>query len=172
MNATLESGKPFPKIDLTALDGGAVQPGHGDGWQLVVVYRGLHCPICKQYFKDLEDVLSDFTDQGISVIGVSADPEQKARAFAEETGTSVPLAYDMSIAQMREIGLYISDPRSPEETDRPFAEPAMFLVNPEGGLHMVDVSNAPFLRPELKSLPGRIKFVLENDYPIRGTHDA
>ena len=43
-------------------------------------------------------------------------------------------------------------------------------INPDGNLHMIDISNAPFLRPELERLPSRIKYVLENDYPIRGTH--
>jgi hypothetical protein len=37
---------------------------------------------------------------------------------------------------------------------------------------MVDISNAPFLRPDLEKLPSRIAYVLENDYPIRGTHRA
>ena len=170
MHTTLSSGKAFPKIDLARFGGGTMQPGHADGWQLVVVYRGLHCPICKQYFKDLEGVLPEFKENGIEVVGIVADPEEKVRDFVSETGTSVPIGYDMSIEQMQTLGLYISDPRSPKETDRPFSEPAMFLVNPEGVLQMVDVSNAPFLRPELKPLPGRIKFVLDNDYPVRGTH--
>lgn len=50
-----------------------------------------------------------------------------------------------------------------------YGEPGLFLITPEGQLHMVDISNAPFLRPEKDKLPQRIKFVLDNDYPIRGT---
>ena len=33
---------------------------------------------------------------------------------------------------MQALGLYVSTPRSPQETDRPFAEPGLFLINPDG----------------------------------------
>ena len=66
-------------------------------------------------------------------------------------------------------GLYISEPRSAQETDRPFAEPGLFVVNPEGKLHIVDISNAPFARPDLAQIAGAIGFIQEKDYPIRGT---
>ena len=65
-----------------------------------------------------------------------------------------PVGYDLSVDQMRTLGLYISEPRSPQETDRPFPEPALFITNPEGKLQIVDVSNAPFARPELNAVIG------------------
>ncbi len=70
---------------------------------------------------------------------------------------------------MKTLGLYVSSPRSPEETDRPFAEPATFVIDPEGALHIIDISNAPFSRPDLEGLLNGLKFIRENDYPIRGT---
>ncbi len=69
---------------------------------------------------------------------------------------------------MRELGLYLSDPRSPQETDRAFAEPRLFVINPKGQVQMIDISNAPFARPDLKSLLKGLKFVMSKDYPIRG----
>lgn len=174
MTNTLSSAQPFPVTELPRLGGGTLTLGKPEtaDWQLIFVYRGLHCPICKQYLKDLERKLPDFTQLGIEVVAVSADPEEKAQDFVAETGLTAPVGYDLSVEQMKALGLYVSDPRSPEETDRPFAEPGLFLVNPAGKLHMVDVSNAPFLRPDLENLAARIKFVLENDYPIRGTRMA
>jgi hypothetical protein len=71
---------------------------------------------------------------------------------------------------MKTLGLYISDPRSPQETDRPFSEPGLFVINADGAVQIVDVSNAPFARPELKGVANGIKFVRGNDYPVRGTH--
>ncbi len=174
MHSALSSADPFPVTEIPRLGGGTITPGRPEtaDWQLVFVYRGLHCPICKQYLTDLEPRLSEFAELGIEVVAVSADPEAKARKFRADQGLSVPIGYDLSIEQMKTLGLYISDPRSPEETDRPFSEPGLFLINPQGNLHMVDISNAPFLRPDLEKLPSRIKFVLEKDYPIRGTHSG
>lgn len=73
-----------------------------------------------------------------------------------------------SIDEMRQLGLYVSDPRSPQETDRPFAEPALFVITPDGDTQIIDIPNAPFTRPDLKSLLKGLQFVISKDYPIRG----
>jgi len=70
---------------------------------------------------------------------------------------------------MRALGLYISAPRSPQETDRPFPEPALFVVNPQGNIQIIDISNAPFARPDLNGVLKGLKFIQEKQYPIRGT---
>ena len=44
------------------------------------------------------------------------------------------------------------------------------MVNPEGLLHLVDIANAPFLRPDLDRLISGLRFVIDKNYPIRGTH--
>jgi hypothetical protein len=72
---------------------------------------------------------------------------------------------------MRKLGLYISSPRTPPETDRPFAEPGLFLLNPEGKAQIIDISNAPFARPDLAEILRGIKLIKERNMPIRGTAD-
>ncbi|PSK81009.1 peroxiredoxin [Limimaricola soesokkakensis] len=174
------AGKPtpdavLPEITLPRLGGGEItlgKPLEGRDWQMVVVYRGKHCPICHKYVSGLEPLLSKYHEAGIDVVLVSGDPEEKARAFVDETGTSAPVAYDLSVPQMLELGLYVSDPRSPQETDRPFAEPAVFVINDKGTVHIADISNAPFSRPDLEGLLSGLKFIRDNDYPIRGTKMA
>ena len=48
--------------------------------------------------------------------------------------------------------------------------PGVFVVNGDGNIQILDISNAPFARPDLEGLLNGIKFVRDNDYPIRGTH--
>ncbi|MEK9629256.1 MAG: hypothetical protein VW455_09575 [Nitrospinota bacterium] len=72
---------------------------------------------------------------------------------------------------MQELGLYVSHPRSPEETDRPFSEPGMFAVNTDGKVQLIDISNTPFNRAELGELVETVEWIRENDYPIRGTFE-
>ncbi|MFD0857602.1 redoxin domain-containing protein [Roseovarius aquimarinus] len=172
---TLDAGQEFPRQQVARLGGDTLTlgaPAEGRDWQMIVVYRGLHCPICKSYLKKLEEVKGAFHEIGVDVVTVSGDPEEKALAMAEETGSSVPMGYGLDIAQMRALGLFVSDPRSPEETDRPFPEPGLFVVNAEGRLQIVDISNAPFARPDLGGLAKGLAFVREKGYPIRGTHAA
>jgi len=165
----LAAGSPFPAVAVPRLGGGEVAPAAGEGWRLLVVYRGKHCPLCKIYLKSLDGMLDDFAAAGVSVMAVSGDPEEKAAADVQEHAWRFPLGYGMSVEQMRTLGLYVSEPRSPQETDRPFPEPGLFLINPAGQVQIVDISNAPFARPDLAGILRGAKLIQERQYPIRGT---
>ena len=165
----IAAASPFPALEWHQTDGGTLAPAGMTGWRLLVVYRGAHCPLCRKYLKTLEALQSDFAKAGVTVAAVSADPRERAVKEVSEEGWTFPVGYDLTPAQMRTLGLYVSSPRSPEETDRNFAEPGLFVINPEGAIHIVDVSNAPFARPDLEGLLNGLKFILAKDYPIRGT---
>lgn len=170
---TLDAGAVFPKMEVPRVGGGLVALGDVGGapdWQMVVVYRGLHCPICKRYLTRLEGLQAQFHEQGVGVVAVSGDPEAKARALVDELELTLPMGYGLDLAQMRALGLYVSDPRSVQETDRPFPEPGLFVINAAGRVQIVDVSNAPFARPDLEGVLNGITFIRANDYPVRGTH--
>ncbi|MDF1728096.1 MAG: peroxiredoxin-like family protein [Sulfitobacter sp.] len=171
----LTAGQAFPENEVPRLGGGSLtlgKPEGGPDWQLVVVYRGLHCPICKTYLAKLEDLQDEFAKTGVAIVAVSGDPEDKAQAMADEKGLTLPMGYGLSIPQMQALGLYVSDPRSPQETDQPFPEPGLFVINAEGRLQIVDISNAPFARPDLEGILKGIRFIRDKDYPVRGTHAA
>ncbi len=171
----LAAGSVFPKQEVAKLGGGTVTlgaPQGGHDWQLVVVYRGLHCPICKTYLSKLDGLVIDYNALGVDVIAVSGDSEDKSQAMVDEKELSLTMGYGLSVAQMQALGLYVSDPRSPQETDRPFAEPGLFVINGQGEIQILDISNAPFARPEPEAIKNGIKFIRANEYPIRGTHKA
>lgn len=174
MPNALTPDTPLPNLVLSTLSDGEVKVGkpnrsRGD-WQLVVVYRGKHCPICKSYLTELNGMLDDFAAIGIDVLAISADTEEKAKASASDIDYKGIIGYGLAPDQMAKLGVYISEPRSPKETDRPFAEPATFVVRSDGKLQIVDISNAPFSRPALKGLIDGLKFIRQNDYPVRGTY--
>ncbi len=169
----LRAGSQFPDIQVPMLDGEMKtlgKPENGHDWKLVVVYRGKHCPICTKYLNQLETVKSSFADASVDIIAVSGDSKQQLEAHLEELDISFPIAYSLTVEQMNTLGLYISDPRSEKETDHPFAEPGVFVINAKEEIQIIDISNAPFARPELEALANGLSFVRKNDYPIRGTH--
>ena len=166
---TLAAGAEFPTLTWPLVGGGEADPAAVPGWKLLVVYRGKHCPICRKYLATLDGLMPEFDAAGIEVTAVSADSKEKAEAQVAEGGLKLPVAYGMTVEQMKRLGLYVSEPRSAQETDRPFAEPAVFAVNPDGRVQVLDVSNAPFSRPDLAALLSGLKFIQEKDYPIRGT---
>lgn len=174
MNSTkLTTGKLFPKIEVPLLDGTQVKLGKSQGvadWQLVVVYRGKHCPLCTRYLNLLEEHISALAEIRVSVLAVSGDSKEQLEEHMEKLAISYPIAYGLNQSQMKELGLYISEPKSEQETDHNFAEPAIFVINEHGTLQAVSISNAPFLRPELDVIVRGLTFVRSQDNsPIRGT---
>lgn len=170
-----QAGSKFPDIEVTMLNGDTKslgKPENGHDWKLVVIYRGQHCPICTKYLNQLETVKKSFYNAGVDIIAISADSKEQLESHLEEKiDIDFPIAYGLTVEQMYTLGLYISDPRSEKETDHPFAEPATFVINADGNIQIIDISNAPFARPELESLASGLSFIRENDYPIRGTHE-
>lgn len=172
----LKAGDSFPAISLQALNGDNVtlgRPQNGADWQMVVVYRGKHCPLCTRYLNEIEKLKADFLALGVDIVAVSADSQEQATAHFEELTVSYPITYGLSISQMKALGLYISNPRSAQETDHPFAEPGLFVVNEKGQVQVIDISNGPFVRPEPDVLLSGLGFIRnpENNYPIRGTYE-
>lgn len=169
MSRPILPGQGFPSLSWPTAGGGTLDLSKETGWRILVVYRGRHCPLCRRYIDELQRLLSDYQQSGIFVAALSADPHERAEAQVAEHGWAFPVGYDLVPDEMRQLGLFVSEPRSPEETDRPFAEPGLFVLNPAGELQIVDVSNAPFARPDLRVLLQGLKFVAQNNYPIRGT---
>ena len=161
----LHPGHLFAPVTFKQLDGTDFTFGAPGGWQALFVIRGQHCPICKTYLGEIEEHRAAFAQLGAAV---SADSEAQTRLTAEAAKPNFPLLYGLNETTMRNLGLYISEPRSAQETDHRFPEPALFVVNPAGLLQLVDIANAPFLRPDLDRLIGGLRFVIDKNYPIRG----
>lgn len=169
MAQKLEAGATMPEFSVAKVGGGEARIGGTGRWQMLVVYRGKHCPLCKRYLGTLESLKDKYAEAGIEILAVSADPKEKAEPDVAEMKLTLPVGYGLSMAQMKALGLYVSEPRSPQETDRPFAEPGLFVVNPEGKVQILDISNAPFARPDLNGVLNGVTFVQSKGYPIRGT---
>lgn len=170
----LQAGDTFPSIEAQDTEGrirDLSRPRSGCDWMMLVVYRGRHCPMCTRYLNNLEEHIKDLGSIGVDVAAVSGDSEAQLQAHRELLNVSFPLYHGLTIAQMQQLGLYISNPRSEKETDHPFAEPGLFVVNEEGLIQVVDISNNPFVRPDPKVLTSGLKWIRDpsNNYPIRGT---
>ncbi|MEM1111732.1 MAG: peroxiredoxin-like family protein [Pseudomonadota bacterium] len=171
----IAAGAAFPALIVKSLDGSEIdimQPAEGTDWTLLVVYRGKHCPLCTKYLNALEGHIDALRETGVGVVAVSGDSAEQLAAHKEQLNVSFPLFYGLTVEQMQALGLYISIPRSEKETDHNFAEPGLFVINADGQAHVVDISNNPFVRPELDALVGGLAWIRnpENNYPIRGTY--
>ncbi len=148
------------------------KPTGDSDWQLVVIYRGRHCPLCTKFLNALAGYRQRLLDIGIDIAAASADSREQLDEHRERLDVNFPLYYGLTLEQMQDLGLYISVPRSEQETDHNFAEPGLFVINSDGKVQVVDLSNNPFSRPDLEVFVSGLEWIRspENNYPIRGTY--
>ncbi|WP_179019551.1 peroxiredoxin-like family protein [Winogradskyella forsetii] len=134
---------------------------------LLIVYRGIHCPVCKKYLEALQTKLSEFNDLGVNVIAISSDTEKTAKKTYDEWAIGdVPIGFEFPIEDARAWGLFIS--KGIKDEPETFIEPGLFLIRPDQELYAASIQSMPFARPEFDALIKAIKFVKNEDYPARG----
>ena len=135
---------------------------------MLVAYRGLHCPLCKLYLRDLDRKFSEFAAIGVTAVAMSTDTQARAEQSKAEWGVEhLPIAYGLGIEQARNWGLYISAGVKDGEPSL-FAEPGLFLIRPDRTLYASSIQTMPFARPSLSDILAGLKFVEEKNYPARG----
>jgi peroxiredoxin len=175
MMNTLMPRQDVPELEVATVGGSTwniadSQPKH---FTMVVFYRGLHCPICARYLKDLENKLEKFAERGVKVVAISSDSQERAEQAKQEWKLEhLTIGYGLDLDKAREWGLYISTSRGKTSTGvlEPdlFSEPALYLIRPDGTLYFGTVQTMPFARPNFAEILGALDFVLANDYPARG----
>ncbi|HTH74976.1 MAG TPA: peroxiredoxin-like family protein [Trinickia sp.] len=142
---------------------------------LVCFYRGLHCPICAGYLKELERLTPAFAERGVTTIAISTDDSKRAQEMARKVGASqLRIGYGMPLAAARRWGLYISSSRGKTSigVQEPtlFSEPGVFLIRPDRTIYYLSVQSMPFVRPSFAEMVQALDFVIKNDYPARGEY--
>jgi len=142
---------------------------------LVVFYRGLHCPICATYLKELERLTPEFEKRGVKTVAISSDNEDRARQMAEKVdGSALRFGYGLPLSKAKDWGLFISTSRGSTSIgiDEPalFSEPGVFLVRPDNTLYFSAIQTMPFSRPHFQEMVGALDFVQKSDYPARGEY--
>ena len=168
---------PVPALNVPLVDGGKFVLGAtpGEKFDLIVFYRGLHCPLCAKYLLELERLSGDFASRGVQVLAVSSDSEERGTEMAKKVqANGVKFGYGLSLKSARQWGLYISTSRGTTSIgiDEPalFSEPGVFIVRPDGTLYYGAVQTMPFARPGFQDLLGAIDFAIAKDYPARGEY--
>lgn len=170
----IRAGVAIPSVVVQSLRGDAVDISRAEppcDWRLIVVYRGRHCPMCTRFLNVLQGYVDSFRELGVDLVAVSADSKSQLEEHTERLEVEFPLYYGLTAAQMRELGMYISLPKSEQETDHVFSEPGLFLVDHDGLVRLVDIANSPFLRPDPELILRGLRFSRnpDNHSPIRGT---
>ena len=126
--------------------------------------------MCTRYLNALQGHVEALFELGVDLVAVSADSEAQLAEHLGRLDVGFPLFHGLSIEQMQTLGVYISAPGSGQETDHPFAEPALFLIDDQRLLRYVNIANSPFLRPDPEYVLRGLRWTRnqDGDVPIRG----
>lgn len=135
---------------------------------MLIIYRGLHCPVCKKYLEELNTKVDSFKEKGVEVICISSNTKELAMKTVEDWDIdNLNIGYGLTPEEGRKWDLYVSEAIKDSEPDS-FLEPALFLIRPDNTLYSASIQSMPFARPKFDELLKSISFVLKEDYPARG----
>ncbi len=166
----LKPGEKVPELIVETTKGIQfdLSKSEPEKFTMVLFYRGIHCPVCKDQVEKLELQLEDFNDIGVDVICLSVNNKEQAyRTIEEWELEDINIGYDVSVEAGRKWGLFISEGVKESEPEY-FFEPAIFLINPDNTLYSAHIQSTPFVRPDFEKLHRAISFIIKEDYPARG----
>ena len=170
MTHIIKPGEKAPNLSFKTLNSNtwSLHDNLSNEMNIVIFYRGLHCPICKEYLVSIQNKLDDYSDANTSVTVISMDSEEKAKKTQLDWGLDkLNIGYGLSLDDAKNWGLFISKSIKEAESDI-FCEPGLFVIKKDGSIYMVNISNMPFARPDLSTFSANLKFAQDNQYPVRG----
>jgi len=168
-NSKLRAGEYFPRIVLPTISGAEIdisEPYSNSTWHMVVFYRGFHSQRCTDFLNSVECIKSRLIEHGISITAVSADDGEQLQKHLKSLTVSFPIAFGLSISQMHELSLYISLPKDFNQTNHPFCEPGLFVINDLGQIVVLDITNSEMCRPGLTTLLDGVIELKHSEEPL------
>lgn len=159
-----------PDLSFPLLDGSQwnLELQKPENFSLVVFYRGLHCPICKKYLQQLQELLPQFKERGVNVVAVSMDTEKRARLSRQKWEIpNLTLGYELAESTVREWALYLSEGVKDGEP-KVFSEPGLFLIDNTNQVYYSATNSNPWGRPYLPSFVKAVDYIVQSGYPARG----
>lgn len=172
MSNNIIPGKKAPSLNIETISGNtwSLDKQLNKSKCMIVFYRGLHCPVCSVFLKQIESQLLEYKKSNTEVIAVSMDNKEKAlKVKSDWSIKNLNIAYGLSEENARKWGLYISKSIKEAESDL-FCEPGLFIIKEDGTLYLANTSNMPWARPDLTDFPAKLIFAEENNYPVRGNY--
>jgi peroxiredoxin len=135
---TLKPGSQAPDLSLTSVDGPETRLS--DIWRQGVTaltfYRGSFCPTCNRHLHEIEERADAFREAGLQVVAISADRLETGQETVQRHGLSFAVLSDPERRAIDAYGVVYNKIEG-------HAEPAVFLISPEGVVLYLSIVSGP-----------------------------
>jgi peroxiredoxin len=127
----LGAGDAFPRLPISVIEGDGdrvltVPDAFGDGFGVVLFYRGAWCPYCLQQLRSFERARRQLDELGIAVVALSSEDRSTTAALTSDLGLTFPLGHSADpVALAAQTGAFVS-------TDETFLQSTGFVIDPHG----------------------------------------
>src|SRR5688572_15106636 len=107
-SSVLEAGEAAPEFRLPASDGSVVELKEAAGRGVVVLffYPKADTPGCTKEACGFRDAIADYQKMSVPVYGISPDPIEKVKKFAEKYKLNFPLLADADHSVAEKFGVW------------------------------------------------------------------
>lgn len=124
----LDTGDTFPELTLN-LPGGEtrrVADALGDGYGVVLFYRGSWCPYCNMQLRAFQRAQDALAEVGAAVVALSIDDEATTAELVAKHGLTFPVGHSADAAAVSAAtGAFV-------EARRGILQSTGFVLNPDG----------------------------------------
>ena len=153
---------------METVGGGSWSLSDQEDWTLIAFYRGLHCPGCQAYLRQMDREVDNFRRIGVQLIAISGDTRERAeQAQREWKLENLTIGHGLAVESMSDWGLFLSKGISEHEPEL-FSEPGLFVIKPDSSVYYVAVNSMTFGRPHMSEMLKALEVKISQDAPARG----
>ncbi len=94
----------------------------------LIIFRGAWCNLCKKQLKEIQELLSDFTNLNVKLLAISPDSKLKSSLLKTFLKVQFPILSDEKMEVINDFNILENF------KGQQLPKPAIFLYNPDGQL--------------------------------------
>ncbi len=112
---------------------------------MLVFYRGEWCPVCNLQLHSLQEKLAEFQKENAQILAISTDTPENSRKLVARHNLAFPVLAGLSRETVEAYALFFSE-------EKGCAEPAVFILRPDGAVAYASLQSGPLGRPSSDDL--------------------
>ena len=107
---------------------------------VLLFYRGEWCPVCNLQLHSLQEKLPEFQKANVQILAISTDTPENSQKLVGKHNLDFPVLAGLSRETVEAYDLFFNE-------EKGYAEPAVFILRPDGTVAYASLQSGPMGRP-------------------------